>query len=233
MNGVQTLTAIENRPTAVIIADQLRDGIVNGTFSSGEQINEAQLAERLQVSRGPVREALHRLVQEGLLEGRPNRGVFVKAVTARDIAEVAEAREVIECAAAEVITVMDPRERARIADLLLAATEPISAAIAAGDPSGLRRADLAFHTQLVDAGSNTRLLRAYRTLATEALICMLHFADAEHDDDLVAKHVAIAELLRSGDMEAVHLALHEHLSIGELVLHSHEDETLRHGRVEG
>lgn len=233
MNGVQTLTAIENRPTAVIIADQLRDGIVNGTFSSGDQINEAQLAEQLQVSRGPVREALHRLVQEGLLEGRPNRGVFVKQVTRRDIAEVAEAREVIECAAAEVITGTDVQERGRVADVLLAATQPMSAAIAADDRSGLRRADLAFHTQLVQAGNNTRLLRAYRTLATEALICMLHYAGAEPDDDLIAKHVTIAELLRTGDMEAVHLALHQHLSIDDSELHSHEDETLRHGRAEG
>ena len=233
MNGVQTLSAIESRPTAVIIADQLREGIVAGTFSSGDQINEAQLAERLQVSRGPVREALHRLVQEGLLEGRPNRGVFVKEVTRRDIAEVAEAREVIECAAAEVITTMDAKERDRIAQSLLAATEPMAAAVAADDRDRLRRADLAFHTQLVRSGENTRLLRAYTTLATEALICMQHFGGSETDDDLIASHRSIAELLRGGDMEAVHAALHEHLSIDELDLHSHDDETLRHGRVEG
>ncbi|MET4098545.1 DNA-binding GntR family transcriptional regulator [Agrococcus sp. UYP10] len=233
MNGVQTLSAIENRSTAVIIADQLREGIVAGTFVSGDQINEAQLAERLQVSRGPVREALHRLVQEGLLEGRPNRGVFVKEVTRRDIAEVAEAREVIECAAAEVITSMEAEQRDRIAEALVAATEPMAAAVASGDRDRLRRADLAFHTQLVRSGENTRLLRAYTTLATEALICMLHFGDSEPDDDLIASHVHIAELMRSGDMEAVHLALHEHLSIDELDLHSHDEETLRHGRVEG
>ncbi|WP_413320351.1 GntR family transcriptional regulator [Agrococcus sp. 1P02AA] len=233
MNGVETLSAIKNRPTAVIIADQLREGIVSGTFASGDQINEAQLAERLQVSRGPVREALHRLVQEGLLEGRPNRGVFVKEVTRRDIAEVAEAREVIECAAAEVITGKDQVSRNRIADGLVEAAAGMTAALAADDKDGLRRADLAFHTQLVRSGENTRLLRAYTTLATEALICMLHFGGNEADQDLIDSHVAIAELLRAGDMEAVHLALHDHLSIDELDIHSHDDETLRHGRVEG
>lgn len=233
MNGVQTLSVIQNRSTAVIIADQLREGIVAGTFASGDQINEAQLAERLQVSRGPVREALHRLVQEGLLEGRPNRGVFVKHVTTRDIAEVAEAREVIECAAAEVITAMDVEERERIAQALRDATAPMVEAMASSDRVRLRRADLAFHTQLVRSGNNTRLLRAYTTLATEALICMLHFGDGEQDEDLISSHVNIAELLRSGDMEAVHLALHKHLSIDEFDLHTHDDETLRHGRVEG
>lgn len=232
MNGIQSLTVIESRSTAVIIADQLRDGIVNGSFASGDQISEALLAERLQVSRGPVREALHRLVQEGLLEGRRNRGVFVKEVTDRDLAEVAEAREVIECAAAEIITGLDAAARDRVADALLDATAPMAAAIAGGDRSALRRADLAFHTQLVQRAGNTRLVRAYTTLATEALIGMQHFAEGEPDDDLIASHVEIVRLLREGDMEALHRALHEHLSIEGLDLHSHDEERLRHGRVE-
>lgn len=232
MTGVEALSALENRSTAVIIADRLRDGIVSGAFASGEQINEAHLAQQLQVSRGPVREALHRMVQEGLLEGRPNRGVFVKDVTDRDIVEVAEAREVIECAAAEVITRMDAAERERVAAALVDAIGPIAAAIALGDRSGLRRADLAFHQRLVREGRNARLERAYTTLATEALICMLHLDRRDTGEDLVASHLAIAELLRAGDMDAVHRALHEHLSIDGPGAHEAGDETLRHGRVE-
>ncbi len=233
MNGVQALSAIENRSTAVIIADQLREGIVAGTFVSGDQINEAQLAERLQVSRGPVREALHRLVQEGLLEGRPNRGVFVKEVTRRDIAEVAEAREVIECAAAEVITAMGDAERDRIAGSLLAATEPMAAAFAAGDRDRLRRA----RSGVPHAARPQRQEHAAAAGVHDARHrgAHLHAALRWQRDRRgpIASHVHIAELLRSGDMEAVHAALHEHLSIDELDLHSHDEETLRHGRVEG
>lgn len=232
MVGLQSISAIESRSTAVIIADQLREGIIAGTFESGDQINEAQLAERLEVSRGPVREALHRLVQEGLLEGRPNRGVFVKQVTHRDIAEVAEAREVIECAAAEVVVGQDAGERSRIADALVAATEPMADAVRRGDRAALRRADLGFHALLVAQGANRRLERAYRTLATEALIAMSHFDGWEPDDALIAEHVRLAELLRAGDMEAFHRVLHEHLAIDTIELHTHDDEPLRHGRVE-
>lgn len=233
MRGVQALTAVEARSTAVVIADQLRDGIVSGAFRSGDQVNEAQLAQRLGVSRGPIREALHRLVQEGLLEGRPNRGVFVREVTDRDLAEVAEAREVIECAAAEVIVAMAPAERQAVADALVAATEPMATAVAAGDRAGMRTADLAFHTRLVRAGGNRRLERAYTTLATEALVGMLMDDGAEPDAELIDSHVAIAHMLRSGDMDAVHLALHAHLTLGRIVLHTHDDEVLRHGRGDG
>ncbi|MEE3703957.1 GntR family transcriptional regulator, partial [Pasteurella multocida] len=98
MNGVASITVINSRPTAALIADKLREGIIDGAFSPGDQINEAQVAAQLQVSRGPVREALHRLVQEGLLRSRPNRGVFVQDLTRQDVAEIYASREVIECA---------------------------------------------------------------------------------------------------------------------------------------
>lgn len=111
MRGVLSLSAIDSRPTAVVIADQLRERIIDGSFGPGDQINEAQVANQLNVSRGPVREALQRLVQEGLLIGRPNRGVFVRELTLRDIAEVYEAREVIECAAAENIVARSQADR--------------------------------------------------------------------------------------------------------------------------
>ena len=82
MRGVLSLSAIDSRPTAVVIADQLRERIIDGSFGPGDQINEAQVANQLNVSRGPVREALKRLVQEGLLIGHPNRGVFVRESSA-------------------------------------------------------------------------------------------------------------------------------------------------------
>lgn len=234
MNGVQALSAINNRPTAVVIADQLRESIINGAFTSGDQINEARVATQLNVSRGPVREALHRLVQEGLLISRPNRGVFVREITEHDIAEVYEAREVIECAAAEIITKRADDARATVADELETYLSGMQHAIAANDWTGLSRIDLDFHTKLVEAGGNTRLLRAYQTLATEALICMNHLSDSyPQPDRVIPGHEEIIANLRSGDMTAVHLTLHQHLTLDSYELHTHDDDgSLRHGRNE-
>ncbi|WP_197072093.1 GntR family transcriptional regulator [Microbacterium oxydans] len=234
MNGVQTLSAINNRPTAVVIADQLRESIINGGFSPGDQVNEAQVAGQLNVSRGPVREALHRLVQEGLLLARPNRGVFVQELTVRDVAEVYEAREVIECAAGEIITKFSPEQREATAARLTDIVQQMQAALDAEDWTRLGRIDLEFHTALVQDAGNTRLVRAYATLATEALICLFHFPDAyPKPDRVVPGHQEIADLLRAGDMEQLHHVLHTHLSLSDYQLHSHDDEgALRHGRNE-
>lgn len=234
MSGIRALSAINNRPTAVIIADQLRESIITGAFSPGDQINEAQVAGQLNVSRGPVREALHRLVQEGLLLARPNRGVFVQELTIRDVAEVFEAREVIECAAAEIITKKTPEERSRIADELLPIVERMHGALVASDWAQLGRIDLEFHTRFVTEAGNTRLARAYATLATEALICLSNFPGAyPKPERVMVGHTEIAELLREGSMEELHLALHHHLSLSEYELHTHDDDgSLRHGRNE-
>jgi DNA-binding GntR family transcriptional regulator len=235
MNGVNTLSVINSRSTAVRIADQLRDGIIDGAFSPGDQINEAQVASQLNVSRGPVREALHRLVQEGLLLARPNRGVFVQDLTERDVAEIYASREVIECAAAEIISNHTPAEREATAARLDAVVDRMAAALESGDLASLGRIDLEFHTMLVTDAGNSRLVRAYSTLATEALITLTHFPGAYPKPDRVLPgHREIVEQLRDGDMEVLHRTLHRHLTLSSLGHdHAHDDEgALRHGRDE-
>ncbi len=128
---------------------------------------------QLSVSRGPVREALHRLVQEGLLLSRPNRGVFVQELTMRDVAEIYQAREVIESAAAEIVARRSVAERAPSRPTLEAIVDRMQDGVRR-PTTGLGSAalDLEFHTALVGEAGNRRLVRAYATLATEALICL-------------------------------------------------------------
>ena len=76
-------------PTSVDHAvSQLRDAIVTGGMRPGERLVETELAERLGLSRGPIREALHQLAREGLVTIHPNRGAVVSAVHAEDVVEV-------------------------------------------------------------------------------------------------------------------------------------------------
>lgn len=225
MRGVDALSAIESRPTAVVIADRLRESIIEGAFRPGDQVNEAQVAERLHVSRGPVREALHRLVQEGLLLARPNRGVFVQELTPRDVAEVFAAREVIECAAAEVVARRPDAERAAVGGRLDEVVDRMAEALDADDWARLGRIDLEFHTELVRDAGNSRLARAYATLATESLICLTHFPGAYPDRDRVLPgHRELIEQLRAGDMDALHDSLRQHLSLDERELEALGDD---------
>lgn len=226
MNGVASITVINSRPTAALIADKLREGIIDGAFSPGDQINEAQVAAQLQVSRGPVREALHRLVQEGLLRSRPNRGVFVQDLTRQDVAEIYASREVIECAAAEIIVRSTPDRRSATAERLHAIVDRMQVALASDDWTTLGRIDLEFHTQLVGDAGNSRLVRAYATLATEALMSLTHFSGAyPRPERVIPSHREIADQLRDGDMEELHRTLHRHLSITSA---EHHGRVLQH-----
>src|SRR5260370_7649290 len=85
------------------IAAQLRSGVVPGRLPRGEALREVEIARQLGVSRGPVREAFQRLIQEGLLEAHPARGVFVLQLAAGDIADLYLARGAVEIAAAQLL----------------------------------------------------------------------------------------------------------------------------------
>lgn len=235
MNGAQTLSAINNKPTPVVIADQLREGIIDGAFRPGDQVNVALVASQLNVSRGPVREALHRLVQEGLLVAQPNRGVFIQEMRLRDVAEVYEAREAIECAASEIISTFSPEERDWTATRLKAIVERMHEPLEARGWAALGRVDLEFHTELVNGSGNTRLVRAYSTLATEALICLLHFIPDAYpqSDQVIPSHIEIIDLVRDGDVDAIRSSLHQHLSLDDYQLHTHAgDGSMRAGNPE-
>lgn len=221
MNGIVRLSAIESRSTSVVIAKQLTDRIVDGSFRPGEQINEAQVASQLSVSRGPVREALQRLVQEGLLISKPNRGVFVRELTGTDVAEIYAAREVIECAAAEVIVARSSADRSKTGAELEAIVDRMVPLIAAENWPEVSRLDLAFHTRLVEASGNTRLHRAYLTLATETLICMSNLEEAYPYSDaasIAEGHRHIATLIATGDLQEIRETLHQHLSAADVYL---------------
>lgn len=84
------------RPTRDIVFEILRKAILNGLFSKGERIMETKIAEDLDISRTPVREAFRKLELEGLTEYYPKKGTIVKGITKEDIAEIYDMREVLE-----------------------------------------------------------------------------------------------------------------------------------------
>jgi DNA-binding GntR family transcriptional regulator len=204
------LTAMTPQSTSIKIAEQLRPKIVEGFFVPGQQINETRVSSQLNLSRGPLREALQRLSQEGLLVSKPNRGVFVVELTSEDVDEIYGVREILELGAAELTTSRPAAWRRRVSDELLAIAAKLSAAAEADDWNRVQRLDLAFHTALVSAPGNSRLLCAYTTLATESLICMTNLQRAYPAPSSVGHHAVMAELIATGTMADIRPAFHRH-----------------------
>lgn len=199
MANIEGLSPLDVRSRSELIADQLRERILSGAFRSGEQMIEGQIATELQVSRGPVREALQRLIQEGLLVSHRNRGVFVLRLTPADVAEIYGARRAIETAAAETVLTSGRATVAATVRALHAILRSMPPAVASGDWSRLAALDLAFHSALVAGAGNARLSRLYATLAAESRICMVNLeVSYPRLDALVAEHERIADLLAEG-----------------------------------
>ncbi len=193
------------------VAGAMRDAVLSGTFPAGQQMNEAELAARFAVSRGPVREAMQRLVQEGLLVSHPHRGVFVVELTEVDLADVYLAREAIEGTALRRIAVQP--ERAALRARLVAKADRMAAAVAAGDWRQVGDSDLAFHRTLVEAAGSPRLTRMFDTVQAETRLCLhLLIVGYRSSAELAAEHRRLAELATGSDLAAAQAELARHLA---------------------
>jgi DNA-binding GntR family transcriptional regulator len=212
MTAPGALFALEGRPTAQLIADQLREQIVQGMFRPGEQINESVLASQLSTSRGPVREALQRLCQEGILVSRRNRGVFVLELATDDIREIYAVREAVESTAADALLDAGQEQVNDTCQALKATISDMAKQVAVCDWQAIARLDMQFHTSFVAGAGNTRLIRIYQTLAAESRMCILNLAVAyPRIDDLVQEHQNLLDLLEAGERAALHKAIKQHL----------------------
>ena len=212
MAAPEGLFVLEGRPTAQLIADQLREQIVQGIFRPGEQINESVLAGQLRTSRGPVREALQRLSQEGILVSHRNRGVFVLELSDDDIREIYAVRKAVESTAADALLDAGQEQVNDTCQVLKAIIGDMAKQVAVSDWQAIARIDMQFHTSFVAGAGNTRLIRIYETLAAESRMCILNLAVAyPRIDDLVQEHQNLLDLLQAGDREALHKAIKQHM----------------------
>jgi DNA-binding GntR family transcriptional regulator len=209
VSGLEALAPLSRQGTADVIADRLREHILGGGFAPGEQVNEVRLAASLQVSRGPVREAVQRLVQEGLLVPARNRGTSVVRLGPEDVADIYRARMAVEREAARVVLAGDP---AALADSLDDIVKSMTEAVATGPWPAVARTDLSFHKTIVDAAGSPRLARMFSTLVAESLLCINRFEHLFNPlDEVVAQHQRLADLLRSGDVDAYLAEIDWHL----------------------
>ena len=89
------LTPAPNRSSVKHVLDELREAISSGKLPPGTRLKERDLAERFELSRGPIREAVRALAYEGLVTVRPNRGAVVSSINAEDVLEVYVLRAVL------------------------------------------------------------------------------------------------------------------------------------------
>jgi DNA-binding GntR family transcriptional regulator len=212
MTAPEGLFVLEGRPTAQLIADQLREQIVQGVFRPGQQINESVLSSQLRTSRGPVREALQRLAQEGILVSHRNRGVFVLELSAGDIKEIYAVREAVESTAANTLLEAGKEQINDTCQVLKGILKDMANQVAVSDWQAIARLDMEFHTSFVAGAGNTRLIRIYKTLAAESRMCILNLeVSYPRADVLVEEHQNLLDLLAAGDRKGLLKGIKQHM----------------------
>jgi DNA-binding GntR family transcriptional regulator len=197
---------IDRSSTTERVAGALREMLFAGGVAPGDPLREISLAESFGVARSTVREALQVLAAEGLVTRYPNRGVVVTELTARDIAEIFEARLVLETAGV--------RAGAAGRDLSAAtvALSAYAAAAKADDPVEQTEAHLEFHTSLVALLGNSRLVAQADSLNQDLRLALASVQRARRNARAqVADHRRLLSLMRAGDEAAVTAELDRHL----------------------
>ncbi|MCA2228343.1 GntR family transcriptional regulator [Nonomuraea sp. NEAU-L178] len=147
--------------TAERVADILRDRVTEGFFEPGQRLSEEAIADALGVSRNTLREAFRLLGHEGLLDHRLNRGVFVRILSAEDVADLYRVRRVIEGAAVR------RRPSGQELAVIREAVADAERAAADDDWRGVGTANIRFHQALVTLNQSPRLDEAMRQLLAE------------------------------------------------------------------
>lgn len=193
------------------ITDLIRDDLLCGRIPAGARLSEVKLAERFGVSRGPIREALAQLTNEGLLVSKPNCGVSAAPEPTDDVRDlIVPIRRTIETYALKLFfDSIDDRDF-RIWDEIL---HKLERACREGDEEQIVLQDIAFHRSFITRAKQPDLLAIWQTILVRV---RGHFREAVHRQrdslpKVAEEHRELIEVFRKGDKEAALQALEKHI----------------------
>ena len=203
------ITPIENVPLRVQVANRLRKAILSGRMLPGAALVETALAEKMNVSRAPIREAIQILENDGLVETIAYKGKRVKPLTAREVAETYSLREVFEVMAVRLIL-----ESGAPLDTLRTHCDEMTAAAEANNFEALVVADEAFHHALIRLADHNLLLTSWKNLYLRIhQIMALRNRDERNLTEVAGNHPPIVQALADGDADRAINLISEHTRI--------------------
>lgn len=188
----------------------IKQRIIEGILAPGLPINEIDLATDLNVSKTPVREALHKLEREGFVTTTPGRGSAVSSITFQDIREFYEMREIIECGAAKRgalrCDAIEVRESKRQLEKMLG-KNPDSKTFPWGEEENV-------HKLIIRSVGNQKLFETYMGIQDHIKRIRIQFLNRftrQRHDELIREHIQILDAFLDGDAERAELAVQTHL----------------------
>jgi len=189
--------------------EKIKHEIITLGFRPGEYLNEAQVSKRFRIGRTPVRQALNRLMLEGMVDVIPRKGVIVKAVSLDDVVQTIDVRIVNETYCAKLaVARADESDIAELTRIL----DESDKAIAASDSVRQMMLDRDFHNALSRAARNAVLAECIRTLHDRSLrFWFISLGDPVHHVAVKQEHRAILDAIKARDPEAAGTAVRSHI----------------------
>lgn len=190
----------------------IRAGILSGEFAAGAMLSESTLAASMSMSRTPVRAALGRLQDEGLVRIYPKRGALVRELTVDEIRESDQVRHAFECAGVQL---GNPEARHQLAALLRGNLDGQEQALYRRDYPGFAALAMQFHRAFVELANNATMLAFYDRLQDRQHLSIVRNSTVRGQPDLVlAEHRSLLKDAEAGDWMAFATRLRQHQSHG-------------------
>lgn len=233
---IPTIAQLRENSLSGVVRHEIERLILSGELPTGSRVNENAIALRLGVSRGPVREACRALVELGLLDLIPNRGVFVRRMDRHDVEEVYDLRAGLTGLAGSLLAakVTDAE-----VDRLRMLVEGMDKAADDGDFRSFYPVNLEFHDVILQLTGNSRLIKSYRALVKEFQLFRTHgLVQSDALKESNQEHHAILAALEQRDVNAAYQASFKHVQHGKQRMFAAFDKltqagaSVRHGEAQ-
>lgn len=199
----------EYLPLREVVFRALRNAIVQGEFQPGERLMEVTIANKLGVSRTPVREAIRMLELEGLVVMIPRKGAEVANITVKDLKDALEVRMAIEALSVRLTCErIDEKGKEEIKQVCIAFREAINSKLV----PAIVEADEAFHNMIYKLSQNPRLINIAQNLREQVYRYRVEYVkDFSYHDNLVTEHDQITNAILLGDANTAERIMNEHI----------------------
>lgn len=209
----------EYLPLREVVFNTLRRAILRGELVPGQRLMEIQLAEKMGVSRTPVREAIRKLELEGLVVMIPRKGAEVAHISGKNLRDVLEVRRALEELAGELACKRMTEEELR---QLEKANHKFISVLGSDDITVIAQADEAFHGLIYQATDNDRLIQMVNHLREQMYRYRIeHIKDRSQRKLLVQEHQEIMRALSARDVEATRRTIRNHINKQEITVGKH------------
>ncbi len=204
-----TIALLQSSSLTTVVQQEIERAILVGEYPPGSKLIEAALAEKMGVSRGPVREAFRMLDEAGLVRTEKNRGVFVRDIPIDEAVEIFDLRAAMdELVGRQLAQHITPPQLKEIKGLV----DSMERTVKAEDAHHYHLLNLQFHDRLVEMAGNRKLTAIYRKLIKElSLFRRLNLADGWLMPISASEHRQIVKAIASGDADAAGRAMLDHV----------------------